>query len=122
MNLAFDTRENELTINLASLDVIRDVLGRATINLAPDRESGTEDLKNNTLQLLSKGALAHGARNVDDVIEGDGLGVLDVLLLLAVTRRLLKSTDDQGRGRRNNRDLSLTVLDGELDSDLEALL
>jgi hypothetical protein len=44
-----------------------------------------------------------------------------VLLLLAVTRGLLKSSDDQGRGRGNNRDLSLTVLDGQLNSDTETL-
>lgn len=47
--------------------------------------------------------------------------MLDVLLLLAVTRGLLKSADDQGRGGGNNRDLSLTVLDGQLDSDTETL-
>ena len=44
-----------------------------------------------------------------------------VLLLLAITRGLLKSSDDQGRGRGNDGDLSLTVLDGQLDSDTETL-
>lgn len=59
-------------------------------------------------------------------MEGKGsrdmyLGVLDVLLLLAVTRGLLEGLDDQGRGRGNDRDSSLTVLDGELDSNTETL-
>lgn len=48
--------------------------------------------------------------------------MLDVLLLLAVTGRLLEGTDDEGRGGRNNRDRSLTVLDGELDGDTETFL
>jgi hypothetical protein len=48
--------------------------------------------------------------------------VLDVLLLLAVTGRLLQSLDDQRRGGGHNRDGGLTVLDGELDRDTEALL
>lgn len=48
--------------------------------------------------------------------------MLDVLLLLPVTRRLLQGLDDQGRGGGDNRDLSLTVLDGELDSDTETFL
>lgn len=48
--------------------------------------------------------------------------MLDVLLLLAVTGRLLEGTDDKGRGGRNNRDRGLTVLDGELDGDTETFL
>jgi hypothetical protein len=48
--------------------------------------------------------------------------VLDVLLLLAVTRRLLEGLDDEGRGGGNDRDGSLTVLDAELDSDTESFL
>lgn len=48
--------------------------------------------------------------------------MLDVLLLLAVTGRLLEGTDDEGRGGGNNRDRGLTVLDGELDGDTETFL
>jgi hypothetical protein len=48
--------------------------------------------------------------------------VLDVLLLLAITRRFLESLDDEGRRRRNDRDGRLTVLDAELDSDAESFL
>ena len=35
--------------------------------------------------------------------------------------RTLKGPDDKGGGRRDNGDLSLTVLDRKLDSDLQAL-
>ncbi|KAI9367870.1 hypothetical protein BJX61DRAFT_526488 [Aspergillus egyptiacus] len=106
-------------VNLAGLDVVADILGATAVDLATDGESSTEDLKNGTLELLGEGAAAHLAGNVDDFIEGDRLGVLDVLLLLAVTRRLLQGLDDEGRGGGHNRDLSLTVLDGELDSNTE---
>lgn len=111
----------KLTVNLASLDVVRDILGAAAIDLAADGESSTEDLENNTLESLGHGAVLHLAGDLNNVIEGDGLGVLDVLLLLAVTRRLLEGLDDQGRGGGNNRDRGLTVLDGELDSHTETL-
>jgi hypothetical protein len=66
--------------------------------------------------------VAHGAGDLDDLVEGDRLGVLDVLLLLAVTGRLLKGLDDEGRGGGNDGDGSLTVLDAELDGDTESFL
>lgn len=65
--------------------------------------------------------MAHGAADLDDLVERDGLGVLDVLLLLTVTRGLLEGLDDQGRGGGNDRDGGLTVLDGQADGDTETL-
>jgi hypothetical protein len=47
--------------------------------------------------------------------------VLDVLLLLAVARGLLEGLDDKGRGRGNDGNGGLTVLDGQLDSDPQTL-
>lgn len=110
------------TVNLASLDVVADILGATAINLAADGESSTEDLENGAAELLGERAVAHRASNLDNVIEGDGLGVLDVLLLLAVTGRLLEGLDDKGRGGGHNGDRSLTVLDGETDGNTETLL
>lgn len=112
----------EHTVNLASLDVIANILGAATIDLAANRESGTEDLKDGTLELLGKRTVLHDACDVENLIKSNGLGVLDVLLLLAVTRGLLEGLDDKGRGGGNNRDSGLTVLDGESDRDTETLL
>jgi hypothetical protein len=122
--LLFSVQESNLllrNVNLASLDVVRDILGAAAIDLAADGESSTENLENTTAELLGHGAGAHGAGNLDDVIHGDGLGVLDVLLLLAVTGRLLEGLDDEGRSGGHNRDGGLTVLDGQADGDAETL-
>ena len=47
--------------------------------------------------------------------------MLDVLLLLAVSGRLLKGLDNERGSGRNNRDGGLTVLDGQLDRDAETL-
>lgn len=115
------TMQTKLTVNLASLDVIGDILGAAAIDLAADGESSTENLKDTTTELLGHRAGAHGAGNLNDVVHGDGLGVLDVLLLLAVTRRLLEGLDDEGRSGGHNRDGGLTVLDGQADGDTETL-
>ena len=49
------------------------------------------------------------------------LSSLTVLGLLAITGRLLEGTDDQGRGRGDNLDLGLTVLDRQLNSDAQTL-
>merc|ERR1712002_59679 len=55
----------------------------------------------------------------DDVVHGDVAVVLDVLHLLPVPWGLLQGLDDQGSCGGNHRHLGLTILDGELDSDLE---
>jgi len=47
--------------------------------------------------------------------------VLDVLLLLPVTRRLLQGLNDQGRCWRNDRNGSLTILNRKLDRDTKTL-
>ena len=108
-------------LDVASLDGIGDVLGALAVNLAAGGESGTEDLLNGTLQVLGHGLEAHGAGNVDDLIKRNALGVLDVLLLLAVSGRLLEGLDDKGRSGGDNGDGGLTVLDGKLDRYPETL-
>jgi len=108
-------------LNLASLDVVRDILGATAVNLAASAEGSSENLKNGTLQRLGHGLEAHGAGNADDLIKGNALGVLDVLLLLAVPGRLLEGLDDEGGGGGNDGNGGLTVLDGQLDGDTETL-
>ena len=111
----------KLTLNLAGLDVVGDALGGAAVDLATGGESSADNLKDGTLERLGHGLVAHGAADLDDLVERDGLGVLDVLLLFAVTRGLLEGLDDQGRGGGHDRDGGLTVLDGQADGDAETL-
>lgn len=111
-----------LTLDLASFDIITDSLGAPSINLATSAESSSENLENSSLELLSQRLLPHLAGNLDDLIKRNGLGVLDVLLLLAVSGRLLQGLDDEGGSRGNNRDGGLTVLDGETDGNTETFL
>ena len=56
--------------------------------------------------------------HVVDLVKGDVTGVLDVLLLLPVPRRLLEGLDDKGRGGRNNGDGGLPKVDA---SEIETL-
>lgn len=113
-----------LTLNRALLDIITDLLRRSAVNLASNAERGSQDLQHGTLELAGHGlvSVAHGAGNVDDLVERDRLRVLDVLLLLAVTRGLLKGSDDERRRRRHDGDGSLSVLDRELDGHTQAFL
>ena len=60
-------------------------------------------------------------RNVPDLVDVDVSRVLDVLLLLSVSRGLLERSDDERRGRGNDRGDGLSVLDRQLDGDLETL-
>lgn len=83
-------------LDLAGLDVVGDGLGAAAVDLATGGEGSSEDLENGALQVLGHGLEAHGLGDGDDLIERDGLGVLDVLLLLAVPGRLLEGLDDEG--------------------------
>jgi hypothetical protein len=110
------------TLNLAVVDSLDNGLRGLAVNLAADRVSSSQNLLDTTSQVLGEGLVAHGAGNLDDLVNGDGLVVLDVLLLLAVTGRLLQGLDTQGRGGGNNGDSSLTVLDGQLDGDTETFL
>ena len=82
------------TIDLSILDVFRDILWTPAINLTADRVGSSQDFQNGTPQLLGERLEAHGACDIDNLVERNGLGVLDVLLLLSVTRGFLEGLDD----------------------------
>lgn len=109
-------------LDLAGADIVGYGLWRSAIDLAAGGESSAEDLQNGTLEILGHGLVSHGPGNGNDLVERDGLGVLDVLLLLAVSRWLLKGLDDERRGRWDDRDGGLTVLDGQANGDTETFL
>lgn len=115
-------RSMALTVNLTRSDRILDRLGALSVNLATDAEGGAQDLLDDTLQGLGETLEAHGASDLDDLVQADRLVVLDVLLLLAVAGRLLEGADHEGGGGRDNRHGGLTVLDGELAGDAQTLL
>lgn len=110
------------TVNRTGGDIVLDGLGAAAIDLAADTVGSSQNLLHVTLKRLGEGLELHHTGDLDNLIEGYRLGVLDVLLLLAVPRGLLQGLDDQGGGGGNDGDSGLTVLDGELDGDAEALL
>lgn len=111
-----------LTVNLTRGDRILDRLWALAIDLAAHAECRAQNLLHNTLEGLGEALEPHGPCNLDDLVQRDRLAVLDVLLLLAITRRLLQGADDQRRGGGDNRYGGLTVLDGELAGDAETLL
>lgn len=111
-----------LTVDLARIDLVLDDLGALSLDLAADREGSTQDLLDGAGQSLGERLVSHGPGNVDDLLKRNRLAVLDVLLLLAVTWGLLERTDDKRGGGGDDGDGGLTVLDGELDRDTEALL
>ena len=54
-------------LDLAVVDVVRDGLGAAAIDLAAGGESSSEDLKNGTLQVLGHGLEAHSAGEIESM-------------------------------------------------------
>lgn len=91
------------------------------VDSSANRLGSTQNLLDSAGELLGKGLVAHLASNVNNLLQGNVTIVLDVLLFLSVSWGLLEGSDDQGRGSGNNRDGSLTVLDGKLDSDTNTL-
>ena len=84
---------------------------------APNRHARAEDLLDGPTKILRHGSGTHNPRDLNHVVKRDVARVFDVLHLLSVTLRLLEGLDDESSGRRDDRDLGLTILDGELDGD-----
>lgn len=108
-------------LNLARGDLGKGLLRAHAINGAANRLGRAEDLTDGALELLRHRARAHRASDGDDVGHRDVAVVLDVLLLLAVARRLVKSLDNERRSAGNNADLGDTVLHNQLDREAETL-
>lgn len=96
-------------------------MGVLAVDGAADGLGSAEDLLDGTGKVLGERLEAHLAGDLDNLVEGDVTTVLDVLLLLAVTRGLLERLDDERRGGGDNGNGSLTVLDGKLDGNTETL-
>lgn len=103
------------------VDTLDHVVRVLAVNGATDRLGGTKDLLDGTGQGLSERLVGHLSSDLDNLVQRNVTRVLDVLLLLSVSNGLVERLDDQGRGRGDNRDLGLTVLDSQLDGNSETL-
>ncbi len=110
------------TLDLPLLDVIADFFRRSSIDLTSHTESCPQNLFHRSAELLRQRLKPHGSGNLDDFFEGDWLGVLDIFLLLPISRRLFESLDYKGGRRRDDRDCSLPILNSKLDSHTKAFL
>lgn len=97
MSVCFTSHQSQieqLTFDLATLNVIADGLRTPAVDLAAGGESSAENLLYGALETLRHRLVAHLTCDLDDLVKWDGLGVLDVLLLLAVSWWLLQRLDD----------------------------
>ena len=106
-----------VTFNLSRLDIITDVLGTSSIDSASNAESCSKNLLDTTFKRLAHRLEMHCSSNFNNLIQGNVATVFDVLLLLSVTRRFFKSTDDEGGSGGDNGYLSLSILNSEFDSN-----
>ena len=93
---------------------------KLTINSASDRLGSSQDLFNNTSKIFWHRSWPHNSGRVQDIVHGDVTIVFDVFDLLPVPWRFFQGLDNQGCGRGNHIDLSLTILNGQSNSDLQA--
>lgn len=100
-------------LHCTTVDVIYDVMRVAAIHIAAHRLCSTQDLLDSSRKFSGQRAVSHLPGNVDNLIKSDVSTVFNVLLLLPVSWWLLEGFDDQGRGRGNHLNLSLSVLDGQ---------
>lgn len=120
------------------LDLLNYILRICTIDGAANGASSTKDLLDGTwnrmaiaiknchyylltFKFAGHATRTHSAGHLDDFIESQVAIVLDVFHLLTVPRRFLQSLDDQWSCRGDHFDLSLTILDDQLNSDLQTL-
>ena len=108
-------------LDLAVVDSVGGDVGGLAVDTGTDALGSAEDLLDGAAELLSETLGAHLAGDLDDLGKRDVAVVLDVLLLLLVPRGLLEGSNNQCAGGRNDRDLGLAVLDGELHSHSNAL-
>lgn len=88
-------QEKQRTVDLARINGVADSPGALVVHLAADAERRAENLLDTTLQVLGEGLEPHRPRNLNDLVEGHRLVVLDVLLLLPVAGGLLERPDDE---------------------------
>ena len=71
-------------LNVTRVDTLDDVVGRLAVHSAANALRGAKNLLHGARELLRERLGLHCPCNVEDLVQGDVAGVLDVLLLLAV--------------------------------------
>lgn len=109
-------------LELTSVDLCHDIGRVLTVDGAANGVGSAKNLLAGSGEGAGHGAGAHHTCNFNNLVEVHVAVVLDVLGAgLAVACGLLEGLDDHGGGTGDKLNLSLTVLDDELDSDLESL-
>lgn len=108
-------------LDLAFVDGLNHIVRVLLVDGAANALASTKDLLNSRRKVLAERLVAHGPGNLNDLVERNVAAVLNVLDLLAVTRGLLERLNDQRRSTGHNAHLSLTVLDSELNSNVQTL-
>lgn len=115
-------RAHKLTLNRTAINILRNSLRTSSLDLAAHTVCRAKNLFNGTGKVLREGLEPHCSGDLDNVFEGNTLGVLDVLLLLPVTGGFLEGLDNQGGGCGYDGHGGLTVLDGEFDGNSQPFL
>eukprot|EP00033_Pygsuia_biforma_P000039 GCRY01000050.1.p1 GENE.GCRY01000050.1~~GCRY01000050.1.p1 ORF type:complete len:133 (-),score=12.26 GCRY01000050.1:208-606(-) len=112
-----------INFDVTRTDLVLNISGSLTIDSAANRVASTENFHNGAAKGGSHGAfsLTHLAGNTGHLVDGKVTVVLDVLLSLTVTDGLVEFLKNKSGGRGNDRDSSLTILDGELASHAKTL-
>ena len=101
------------------LDLLLDILWALAVNGAADGDAGSEDLENGSLEGSGHGGRSNFLGNSNDLIERELSVVDNVLGLLSVTWGLLQGLEDERGSGGLDGDGSLTVLNHNLNVDLD---
>jgi hypothetical protein len=110
-------------LSLTALDLSRDVLVRLLVNSATKGTASTENLLDRAGEFDRHRLLgiSHGLGNGDDLVKLEITVVKNVLGLLSISAALLKSLDEERSSSGENGDSALSVLDSDLNLNLDAL-
>lgn len=108
-------------LSLTAVDLSRDVLGALLIDSAADGDAGTEDLLDRAGEVDGHRllGLSHGLGNGDNLLELEITVVSHILGLLSISAGLLKSLDEEGSSSGEDSDRALSVLDSDLNLNLD---
>ena len=107
--------------DLARVNLLLNIAGVLAIDGAADGDAGAEDFLDGSLQVSRVGLGAHLGGDLKNAIELDLTVVDDVLGLLAVTWGFLEGLENEGGSGGEDGNEALSVLDHDLNVDLDTL-